>query len=166
LSNAFVFSPITEVTTEEVWQYLLQVPSPWGVSNRSLVTLYNNAAGGDCPLITDISTPSCGNSRLGCWVCTVVKKDKSMQALIDNGEEWMKLMVEFRNMLVDYRNHPEWPGTYKKKRIRRNRAIQAGKTCLYAGNAFKSTERSSLPRTGYVAYKLSGIGCDTGHLEP
>jgi len=108
LPNASVFAPITDVTTEEVWQYLLQNPSPWGASNRSLVTIYNNATGGDCPLITDISTPSCGNSRFGCWVCTVVKKDKSMQALIDNGEEWMEPMVEFRDMLADFRNDPTW----------------------------------------------------------
>ncbi|MCK9403931.1 MAG: DNA phosphorothioation system sulfurtransferase DndC [Chitinophagaceae bacterium] len=108
LPNAFVYAPITEVITEEVWQYLLQVPSPWGASNRNLVTIYNNATGGDCPLITDISTPSCGNSRFGCWVCTVVKKDKSMQALIDNGEEWMEPMVEFRDMLADNRNDHTW----------------------------------------------------------
>jgi DNA sulfur modification protein DndC len=108
LPNAFVFAPITEVTTEEVWQYLLQNPSPWGATNRTLVTIYNNATGGDCPLITDISTPSCGNSRFGCWVCTVVKKDKSMQALIDNGEEWMEPMVNFRDMLADNRNDPSW----------------------------------------------------------
>lgn len=129
LSNAFVFAPITEVATEEVWQYLLQVPSPWGAINRNLVTIYNNATGGDCPLITDVSTPSCGNSRFGCWVCTVVKKDKSMQALIDNGEEWMEPMVEFRDLIADNRNNPDWrepvrrnnepgPGPYKpEKRV-------------------------------------------------
>lgn len=108
LPNAFVFSPLTEVTTEEVWQYLLQVPSPWGANNKELITLYRNATGGDCPLIMDVSTPSCGNSRFGCWVCTVVKRDKSMEALIDNGEEWMEPLVEFRNILADHRNDPTW----------------------------------------------------------
>jgi DNA sulfur modification protein DndC len=114
LPNAFVFAPITEVTTEEVWQYLLQNPSPWGASNRALVTIYNNATGGDCPLITDISIPSCGNSRFGCWVCTVVKKDSSMQALIDNGEEWMEPMVEFRDMLAETRNDSEGRETTRR----------------------------------------------------
>lgn len=108
LPNAFVFAPITEVTTDEVWQYLLQAPCPWGASNRDLITLYNNASGGDCPLIMDISTPSCGNSRFGCWVCTVVKRDKSMEALIDNGEEWLEPLMEFRDMLVENRNDPTW----------------------------------------------------------
>lgn len=108
LPNAFVFAPLTEVTTDEVWQYLLQAPCPWGASNRELITLYNNASGGDCPLVMDITTPSCGNSRFGCWVCTVVKRDKSMEALIDNGEEWLEPLMEFRDMLVEYRNNPEW----------------------------------------------------------
>lgn len=114
LPNAFVFAPIIEVITEEVWQYLLQNPSPWGADNRKLVTIYNNATGGDCPLITDISVPSCGNSRFGCWVCTVVKKDSSMQALIDNGEEWMEPMVLFRDMLMDTRNDPEGRETTRR----------------------------------------------------
>lgn len=108
LPNAFVFAPLTDVVTNEVWQYLLQVKSPWGANNRDLVTLYNNASGGDCPLVVDISTPSCGNSRFGCWVCTVVKRDKSMEALIDNGEEWMEPLMNFRDMLVEYRNDPTW----------------------------------------------------------
>ncbi|MEJ0106151.1 MAG: DNA phosphorothioation system sulfurtransferase DndC [Bacteroidota bacterium] len=108
LPNAQVFAPLTEVETEEVWQYLMQHPSPWGSKNRDLITLYRNANGGDCPLVVDISTPSCGNSRFGCWVCTVVKKDKSMDALIDNGEEWMEPLADFRDMLVTYRNDPTW----------------------------------------------------------
>lgn len=100
LPNAYVFNPIKDVLTTEVWQYLLQNPSPWNGNNKELVTLYNNATGGDCPLITDTTTPSCGNSRFGCWVCTVVKKDKSMSALIDNGEEWMEPMLEIRDFLA------------------------------------------------------------------
>ena len=89
LPNAFVFAPLKDVTTDEVWQYIMQVKSPWNANNKELITLYRNANSGDCPLVIDDSTPSCGNSRFGCWVCTVVTKDRSMEALIDNGEEWM-----------------------------------------------------------------------------
>ncbi len=107
LPNAYVFSPITEVLTDDLWQYLMQVPSPWGASNRELVTLYKNASGGDCPLVIDQSTPSCGNSRFGCWVCTVVNKDKSMEALILNGEDWMEPLMELRDLLATSRNDPK-----------------------------------------------------------
>lgn len=106
LDLAYVFTPLRFVTTQELWQYLLQAPSPWNGSNRDLVTLYKNGTGGDCPLVIDTSTPSCGQSRFGCWVCTVVKKDRSMEALIDNGEDWMLPMLELRDWLVEHRDNP------------------------------------------------------------
>lgn len=122
LPNAYVYAPITDVTKEEVWQYLLQNPAPWGGSHRNLITLYRNATGGDCPLVIDTTTPSCGNSRFGCWVCTVVKKDKSMDALIDNGEEWMIPLQEVRDFLVETRDNPE---QYRERR-RRDGSEQEG----------------------------------------
>lgn len=108
LSNAYVYAPIQEVKIGELWQYINQVPSPWGANNKMLNALYRNANSGDCPLVIDDTTPSCGNSRFGCWVCTVVKRDKSMEALIENGEEWMEPLVELRDLLKDYRNDPAW----------------------------------------------------------
>lgn len=114
LPNAYVYAPIKDVTTDELWQYLLQNPSPWAGTNRNLVTLYKNATGGDCPLVIDTTTPSCGNSRFGCWVCTVVKKDKSMEALIDNGEEWMEPLMDFRDLLAESRDRLDWRETTRR----------------------------------------------------
>jgi DNA sulfur modification protein DndC len=114
LPNAYVFAPIKDVLTDELWQYLLQVNPPWGGTHRDLITLYNNATGGDCPLVIDDTTPSCGGSRFGCWVCTVVKKDKSMDALIDNGEDWMEPLADFRDMLLENRNNREWRQTQRR----------------------------------------------------
>nr|MCU0366008.1 class II aldolase/adducin family protein [Bacteroidales bacterium] len=56
---------------------------------------------GECPLVVDDSTPSCGDSRFGCWVCTMVEKDKSMTAMIQNDveKEWMMPLLELRNAL-------------------------------------------------------------------
>lgn len=104
LTGAYVYSPIEEFTTEDVWTYLLQVKSPWGANNRTLVGIYRNAQSGECPLVVDTTTPSCGNSRFGCWVCTVVEKDHSMVSLIDNGEEWMQPLLDFRNELARHHN--------------------------------------------------------------
>ena len=101
LPNAYVYTPIEDFTVNEVWTYLLQVKSPWGNNNRDLVTLYRNAQAGECPLVVDKTTPSCGNSRFGCWVCTVVNRDSSMEALIENGENWMEPLLEFRNRLAE-----------------------------------------------------------------
>ncbi len=107
LPNVFVYAPIKDVETNEVWQYLNQVPPPWGGTHKELVTLYRNANAGDCPLVIDESTPSCGSSRFGCWTCTVVNKDKSMEGLIENGEEWMQPLAEIRDFLIEARDNPE-----------------------------------------------------------
>lgn len=107
LPSVFVYAPIKDVTTNEVWQYLNQVHPPWGGTHKELVTLYRNANAGDCPLVIDDTTPSCGNSRFGCWTCTVVNKDKSMEGLIDNGEEWMQPLADIRNFLIETRDNPE-----------------------------------------------------------
>jgi len=100
LRGAYVYAPIADFSTDDVWTYLLQVPSPWGNNNRDLAALYRNASAGECPLVIDTTTPSCGNSRFGCWVCTVARRDTSMEALIDNGEDWMEPLLEFREWLV------------------------------------------------------------------
>lgn len=100
LPNAFVYTPIEDLEVQDVWTYLLQVPSPWGNNNRDLVTLYRNAQAGECPLVVDKTTPSCGNSRFGCWVCTVVTRDSSMEAMIDNGAEWLEPLLKYRDLLA------------------------------------------------------------------
>jgi DNA sulfur modification protein DndC len=100
LPNAYVYTPIEDFSIKDVWNYLLQVASPWGNNNRDLVTLYRNAQAGECPLVVDKTTSSCGNSRFGCWVCTVVNKDSSMEAMIDNGEKWLEPFLEFRDFLA------------------------------------------------------------------
>lgn len=101
LARAYVYTPIEDFTTDDVWTYLLQVPSPWGGNNRDLAALYRSTQSGECPLVVDTYTPSCGNSRFGCWVCTLVTQDRSMQGLIDNGEEWMEPLLDFRDMLSE-----------------------------------------------------------------
>ena len=107
--QAFVYTPIEDFSVDDVWSYLLQTPSPWGNNNRDLLALYKSAQAGECPLVVDDTTPSCGNSRFGCWVCTVVTKDKAMEALIDNGEEWLEPLLDFRNYLAEtqipYKKH-------------------------------------------------------------
>jgi DNA sulfur modification protein DndC len=104
LANAYVYTPIEDFTVNDVWTYLLQVPSPWGNNNRDLVTIYRNAQAGECPLVVDKTTPSCGNSRFGCWVCTVVTKDSSMEAMIENGEDWLEPLLKYRDLLASTQN--------------------------------------------------------------
>ncbi|MCY1506975.1 putative sulfurtransferase DndC [compost metagenome] len=105
LRGAWVFMPVEDFTTDDIWTYLLKQPtSPWGTDNRHLSALYRSAQSGECPLVVDDTTPSCGNSRFGCWTCTVVTKDKSMEAMIDSGEEWLTPLLEFRDWLSSTQN--------------------------------------------------------------
>lgn len=118
LANAFVYTPIEDWEADDVWTYLLNSKSPWGFNNRELVTMYRNAQSGECPLVIDKSTPSCGGGRFGCWTCTVVQRDRSMENMIDNGEEWMRPLLEFRDFLTATQE----PETKKKYRDHRRRS--------------------------------------------
>jgi len=100
--NSLIYLPIEDWRTDEVWLYLMQWQNPWGYSNKDLFSMYRGAtADNECPLVVDTSTPSCGDSRFGCWVCTMVSKDKSMEAMIQNDEEkeWMQPLLDIRNDL-------------------------------------------------------------------
>ncbi len=100
--NSLIYLPIEDWRTDEVWLYLMQSQNSWGYSNKDLFTMYRGAtADNECPLVVDSSTPSCGDSRFGCWVCTMVSKDKSMEAMIQNDEEkeWMQPLLDIRNEL-------------------------------------------------------------------
>ena len=102
LPNSYVYTPIEDWTSDDVWLFLMQVANPWGYRNKDLLTMYQGASpDGECPLVVDTSTPSCGDSRFGCWVCTLVEKDKSMHAMIQNDQEkeWMLPLLELRNEL-------------------------------------------------------------------
>lgn len=105
LPGSLVYSPIEDWSNDDVWFFLMQEKNPWGYNNRDLLGMYAGAsADGECPLVVDSSTPSCGDSRFGCWVCTLVEKDKSMSAMIQNDieKEWMSPLLNLRNEL-DFR---------------------------------------------------------------
>jgi DNA sulfur modification protein DndC len=79
--------------------YLMQWKNPWGGDNQELFVLYRGAtADNECPLVVDTSTPSCGDSRFGCWVCTLVDSDKSLTAMIQNDQEkeWLQPLIDIR----------------------------------------------------------------------
>ncbi len=100
LPNSFVYTPVEDWSNDDVWMYLMHITNPWGHDNQKLLALYKGATdGGECPLVVDTSMPSCGDSRFGCWMCTMVGKDKSMSAMIQNDEdkEWLLPLLEFRN---------------------------------------------------------------------
>lgn len=109
--NTFTYAPIKELMLEEVWWIINTIPCPWGFDNKILYKIYAEASADDyeCPtVVTDKNHSSCGQSRFGCWICTVVKEDKSMSSLINNGVKWMKPLLDYRNRLIENRNVSEY----------------------------------------------------------
>lgn len=100
IPQAYVYTPIETWSVEDVWSYLSNYLAPWGIDHKELISMYRKANDGECPLVVDKSSPSCGNSRFGCWCCTVVKVEKSLTSLIQNGEIWLHPLHEFREILM------------------------------------------------------------------
>lgn len=119
IPNAFVYSPIKDWTNAEVWTFLSanNGSAPWGKHNDMMV-LYDKGSGeGDCNIALNPENQSCGKTRFGCWVCTVVSQDKSMANMLKNPEDmWMEPLHEFRNLLEKYRD----PESDKRQPRRRN----------------------------------------------
>ena len=116
-ANTYTYAPIKELMLEEVWWIINSIPCPWGFDNRVLYKIYSEASADDyeCPtVVTDDEHRSCGQSRFGCWICTVVKEDKSMSALIKNGVKWMKPLLDFRNRLIENRNVSEFRSSTRR----------------------------------------------------
>ena len=98
---------VPNLMLEEVWYIVNAMPSAWDADNEELFAIYAEASADDyeCPtMVTTDNHRSCGQSRFGCWNCTVVKEDKSMTAQIKNGYDWMKPLLDVRDSLVNERN--------------------------------------------------------------
>ena len=112
IEGAHVYNPLTEIPNELVWKFLLKDNSltPWGSDNKYLFSLYQGEnLGEEQSVIGEIDKdkiPVTGHSRFGCWICTMVKEDKSLKAFIDRGEAWLEPLRDFRNWLIDLRSTP------------------------------------------------------------
>ncbi|MBM3862099.1 MAG: DNA phosphorothioation system sulfurtransferase DndC [Verrucomicrobia bacterium] len=116
--GCWIFTPIKELTTDEVWIALLKSRPPWGGSYRELVQLYKDAGGGECPFVmSNDDAPSCGTSsaRFGCWTCTVIDKDNAAESLIASGHAHLEPLAVFRNRIKAVSEDPQY-----RSKIRRN----------------------------------------------
>lgn len=110
LVGCMVFRPIVELHTDDVWEFLALNEPPWGGSHLKLIGLYRNASGGECPVVTSKDdAPSCGtsSSRFGCWTCTVVEKDRSLEGFVESGYAEFAPLLDFRDWLASIRNEKE-----------------------------------------------------------
>ena len=120
IKDAFVYPAIVSLTTEDVWDILMSNSrkNAWGGDNSQLISLYADADSGECPFAgfssQETQQQSCGQSRFGCWVCTVVREDKSLNGFIRSGHRELIPLAEFRKWLMSIRDVPE----YREKKHR------------------------------------------------
>ncbi len=105
IENCLIYTPIEDWTNDDVWLFLTRTENPWGLGNTELLELYKDATEDrECPLIVNLdeSTPSCGASRFGCWTCTLVSRDRSLEAMVDNSpsNSWLNPLLRFRELLA------------------------------------------------------------------
>ncbi len=158
ISRAYVYNPLTEIKNERVWEYLLRNDgvSSWGVDMKYLFSLYQGEdMGEEQSVIGQIDKdkiPVTGNSRFGCWCCTIVKEDKSLQNFIDHGSTELIPLRNFRNWLVSIRQNPEF-----RDNKRRNGKVYVKSNGEYGFGPFKLTARQEILKRLLQLQKETGF---------
>lgn len=128
IDNAYVYNPLTEIPNALVWEYLLKNNgiTPWGSDNKYLFSLYQGEnLGEEQSVLGEVDKDRIavtGNSRFGCWICTMVKEDKSLLNFIEGGSTELIPLRDFRYKLLSYRSNPDM-----REKKRRNGAVYENK---------------------------------------
>ena len=158
IPKAHVYNPLTEIKNELVWEYLLKDDgvSTWGVDMKYLFSLYQGEdLGEEQSVIGQVDKdkiPITGNSRFGCWCCTIVKIDKSLQKFIDNGSKELILLRDFRDWLVSIRQDPEF-----RDNKRRNGKVYQKANGEYGFGPFKLSARQEILKRLLVLQRDTGF---------
>ena len=154
LKGCFVFRPILELSTDDVWEFLSCVPPPWGGTHHALIQLYRDAGGGECPVVTSKDdAPSCGtsSSRFGCWTCTVVEKDRSLEGFVEAGFAEFAPLIAFRDWLASIRNDP-----HRRLARRRDGRITITKEGVFVPGPFTLETRQEILDRVLELQRLTG----------
>lgn len=158
IKGAYVYNPLTNIKNELVWEYLLKDNgiSSWGVDMKYLFSLYQGEnLGEEQSVIGEIDKdkiPITGNSRFGCWCCTIVKEDKSLQNFINHGSSELIPLRDFRNWLVSIRQNPEF-----RDNKRRNGKVYQKANGDYGFGPFKLSAREEILRRLLKLEKETGF---------
>jgi DNA sulfur modification protein DndC len=104
--HARCYYPILDWTTPEVWEFLLKSGPPWGGQYSKLFGLYWDALD-ECMFKPDTRSFSCNGRRFGCWTCTVVKRDRTLENLaLSDYKGLTQELLAFKQYLIDMSNNP------------------------------------------------------------
>lgn len=98
-------TPLIEWTRYDVWEFLLTFECQW-TDLLQVYKLYKDASG-ECPLLrqTTIEKTACG-ARFGCWICPLVKEDKSLKNMLTEYPH-LQPLLDFRNWLITFCSRPD-----------------------------------------------------------
>lgn len=113
-SKQWTLSPIANYTTDDIFETIGRVRS--GIEHtysdfESLMRIYRDSAAGECMVNLYSNGQSkhssgCG-SRQGCWCCTAVKEDSSMNNFLQQDQyAYMKPLNQLREFIVS--RHYDW----------------------------------------------------------
>lgn len=122
--NVGYFSPIITWRECDVWDFLNFVAPTWGYPTQDLQDIYMGR-----------------ETRFGCWVCTVVSQDKTMQKIVTTQEQY-KPMLEFRDWLMVF------------GRLHKNRVIRPNG---FPGRLSLAARKKILKRLSSVEEKMGTI---------
>ena len=157
IQKAYVYSPLAEIQNENVWAYLLKDggKSAWNTDNNYLYSLYQGETlSEEDSVVGQVNKDNMkvtGNSRFGCWICTMVKEDKSLKNFIDHGATELIPLRDFRNWLVELRSDPK-----ARDYRRRNGNVYLMSNGEFGRGPFTMEERKEILR------RLLQLEVDTG----
>jgi len=93
-NNTLIFSPIIKYTFSDVWHILINYELPKSIQGETIKNYYNSL---------NSENTSNHEGRLGCWTCTVIRKDRAVENLIANGYKELEPLLAFRNWLIHIR---------------------------------------------------------------
>jgi len=101
LPGALVYAPLLELKTEEIWDYIKYNEKRWEVDLNYLRKLYS------------ITSNGVNTFRTGCWVCTLVRRDRSLEKLARE-EKNLQQLLELREFLIKIRDNKNLRMTVSK----------------------------------------------------
>lgn len=98
--NSTIFSPIIDYNVEEVWKSIETLNIDAIIDVEKLKFLYKGFSE------SNEQNREILGGRYGCWVCTVVRRDKAGENLVKKGYAEINHLLSFRQLLLDLRNDP------------------------------------------------------------
>lgn len=103
--NTKIFCPLFNYSTTDIWDILLNIPFLKNINFNELAQLYS---------FQGVGRLEDSNNRFGCWTCTVIRRDRALESLIQSGLLELQPLLSFRNWLMEIRD----VSAYRLKRRR------------------------------------------------